>query len=178
MYSDLCNHLDLCLQALHQSLCGVVIDNDKIVNKFVFYYLKTRYDDLRRISSGEGTRGGLNLKMIGAYPIPIPSYSEQTRIVGILDTFTASIENLKQQIAERRKQYEHYRNQLLDLEGKEGVEMRTLPEISKNCDKERKPITSSKRDPVRSIISSSSRKPCREVIRWNCAPPHRRVPTR
>ena len=52
--------------------------------------------------------------------IPVPSLSEQTRIVGILDTFTASIENLKQQIAQRRKQYEHYRDQLLDLEGKEG----------------------------------------------------------
>ena len=54
------------------------------------------------------------------FEIPVPSITEQTRIVGILDTFTASIENLKQQIAQRRKQYEHYRDQLLDLEGKEG----------------------------------------------------------
>ena len=65
------------------------------------------------------------------FEIPIPPLSEQNRIVGILDTFTSSIENLKQQIAERRKQYEHYRDQLLDLEGKEGVEMKTLGEI---CD--------------------------------------------
>lgn len=66
--------------------------------------------------------------------IPIPSIAEQTRIVGILDTFTASIENLKQQIAQRRKQYEHYRDQLLDLEGKEGVEMKSLGEIvASNC---------------------------------------------
>ena len=60
------------------------------------------------------------------FQIPIPSLEEQNRIVGILDTFTDSIENLKQQIAQRRKQYEHYRDQLLDLEGKEGVEMKTL----------------------------------------------------
>ena len=58
--------------------------------------------------------------------IPIPSLSEQARIVGILDTFTNSIENLKEQIAQRRKQYEYYRDQLLDLEGKPGVEMKTL----------------------------------------------------
>lgn len=63
------------------------------------------------------------------FEIPIPSLSEQTRIVGILDTFTASIENLKQQIAERRKQYEYYRDQLLDLEGKEGVEMKYLLDV-------------------------------------------------
>ena len=65
------------------------------------------------------------------FEIPIPSLSEQARIVGILDTFTASIDNLKAQIAQRRKQYEHYRDQLLDLEGKEGVEMKTLGEVAK-----------------------------------------------
>ena len=61
--------------------------------------------------------------------IPIPSLSEQNRIVGILDTFTASIDNLKEQIAQRRKQYEYYRDELLGLEGKEGVEMKTLGEV-------------------------------------------------
>lgn len=69
------------------------------------------------------------ISMYSKLPIPIPSPSEQNRIVEILDTFTSSIENLKQQIAERRKQYEYYRDQLLDLEGKEGVESKTLGEI-------------------------------------------------
>jgi len=63
------------------------------------------------------------------FQIPIPSPSEQQRIVGILDTFTAGIENIKEQIAQRRKQYEFYRDQLLDLEGKEGVEMKKLGEV-------------------------------------------------
>ena len=67
------------------------------------------------------------------FQIPIPSLSEQQRIVGILDTFTASIDNLKAQIAQRRKQYEFYRDQLLDLEGKEGVEMKTLGEVGEIC---------------------------------------------
>ena len=61
--------------------------------------------------------------------IPIPSLSEQQRIVSILDTFTSSISNLKQQIEERRKQYEYERDLLLDLEGKEGVEMKKLGEV-------------------------------------------------
>ena len=63
------------------------------------------------------------------FEIPYPSLQEQERIVGILDTFTASIDNLKAQIEQRRKQYEHYRDQLLDLEGKEGVEMKKLGEV-------------------------------------------------
>lgn len=77
-------------------------------------------------------RGGipaLNKIDVEKIQVPIPSLSEQSRIVGILDTFTASIANLKEQIGERRKQYEHYRDQLLDLEGKEGVEMKCFGEF-------------------------------------------------
>ena len=61
--------------------------------------------------------------------IPIPHLSTQSHIVSILDTFTSSIANLKQQIEERRKQYEYERDRLLDLEGKEGVEMKKLGEV-------------------------------------------------
>ncbi|MBR3618199.1 MAG: restriction endonuclease subunit S, partial [Bacteroidaceae bacterium] len=65
--------------------------------------------------------------------IPLPSLLEQSHIVSILDTFTSSIANLKQQIEERRKQYEYERDRLLDLEGKEGVEMKMLGEIGNVC---------------------------------------------
>ena len=75
------------------------------------------------------TRFNISKARFGKILIPLPSLSEQERIVGILDTFTSSIENLKAQISLRRKQYEHYRDKLLDLEGKPGVEMKTLGEI-------------------------------------------------
>lgn len=100
----------------NQSLCGIVINDETILNKYVYFYLQTRYNDLRRISSGDGTRGGLNLKMVGSYPIPIPTIKEQSRIVSILDTFEASIANLEAQLKEREKQYEYYRNQLLTFQ--------------------------------------------------------------
>lgn len=78
-----------------------------------------------------GAMTNLNSDIVKDTQIPIPSLSEQARIVGILDTFTASIDNLKAQIAQRRKQYEYYRDQLLDLEGKEGVAMKKLGEMVK-----------------------------------------------
>ena len=76
--------------------------------------------------------------------IPIPSLQEQQRIVGILDTFTSSIENLKEQIAQRRKQYEYYRDELLDMEGKEGVEMKKIKDVCRKICSGGTPSTSKK----------------------------------
>ena len=104
--------------------------NDRQNGKFIFYFLTTKTEFFRKKAKANSVKlPQLCVADTDNYLIPIPSLSEQQRIVGILDTFTSSIENLKEQIAQRRKQYEYYRDQLLDLEGKEGVEMKTLSEI-------------------------------------------------
>ena len=67
--------------------------------------------------------------------IPIPSLSEQARIVGILDTFTASIDNLKEQIAHRRKQYTCFLDKLYYASKSELLEASERGEASlKNFD--------------------------------------------
>lgn len=111
----------------NQSVCAIETDESVANYKFVYYSLAKDYFKIK--SSAQGALTSLNLAMIKQIRIPVPSVAEQTRIVSILDTFTASIENLKEQIAQRRKQYEYYREQLLDLEGKEGVEMKKLEEV-------------------------------------------------
>ena len=108
----------------------VLIKNIKINPQYLFYVLDdTSFQSKIKGLAGVGSVPNVSQAKLALIPIPIPSISEQQRIVGILDTFTASIENLKEQIAQRRKQYEHYRDELLDLEGKEGVEIKTLGEI-------------------------------------------------
>ena len=104
------------------------------LTKFIYGYLKNKEQYIMDTLVMRGGIPALNKADVDKIVIPIPSLFEQTRIVGILDTFTSTIENLKEQIAERRKQYEYYRDQLLDLEGKEGVVMKTLGEVvSPNC---------------------------------------------
>ena len=104
---------------------------DKNLCKYVYYYLTTKTEEFRKKAKANSVKlPQLCVADTDKYQIPIPSLSEQNRIVGFLDTFTDSIENLKQQIAQRRKQYEHYRDQLLDLEGKEGVEMKMLGDFA------------------------------------------------
>ena len=98
--------------------------------RYVYYYM-FKIDEWCKLHVNQG--GFASVDMGGLYRLafPIPPLSEQQRIVDILDTFTSSIENLKQQIAQRRKQYEYYRDQLLDLEGKEGVRQIVLKDV---CD--------------------------------------------
>lgn len=92
---------------------------------YLFHYMGPVFKRIEKETPG-GSVKHLSAKAINNIVIPVPSMSQQMSIVEILDTFTSSIENLKEQIALRRKQYEYYRDQLLDLEGKEGVEMKTL----------------------------------------------------
>ncbi|MBR5082030.1 MAG: restriction endonuclease subunit S [Bacteroidales bacterium] len=104
------------------NVCGLIDITDENVNQDYLYYW------LSIVAKSYVVEGMGNPKLMSnvasTIQIPVPSIAEQHRIVGILDTFTAAIDNLKQQIEQRRKQYEYYRDQLLDLEGKEGVEMK------------------------------------------------------
>ena len=97
-------------------------------NKYLYYWMDSQKDEIGKYYRGAGIKHPSMLSVLSML-IPIPSFYEQERIIKILDTFTSSIDNLKQQIAQRRKQYEYYRDQLLDLKGKEGVEMKTLGDL-------------------------------------------------
>ena len=120
------NWLEVCFWA--GAHCYVVEIPEGYNTRYLYHTLKNKEREIQLSKQGAGIPG-LNRDTLYKQVIPIPSLEEQTRIVGILDTFTSAIDNLKEQIAQRRKQYEYYRDQLLDLEGKPGVEMKTLKDI-------------------------------------------------
>ena len=99
---------------------------------YLYHFLKKVVRPYVMEKSQKGSVPYITLPMLTSLEIPTPSFSDQQRIVEQLDTFTSSIENLKEQIAQRRKQYEYYRDQLLDLEGKEGVDMKCITDVAKS----------------------------------------------
>ena len=105
----------------NQSLCGIVT-NEMVSSDYLRYYLQTQYMKLREISSGDGTRGGLNLKMINEYVVPVPSLHEQQRIVDTLDKFDSYCNDITKglpaEIQFRQQQYEYYRDKLLSFKRK------------------------------------------------------------
>lgn len=110
-------------------ICYSVYPEGNIIKKYLWYVLKSKQDLIYSIRNTDAIPYSLPIDTLNSISIPIPSISKQQRIVDILDTFTSSIDNLKQQIEQRRKQYDYYREKLIDVN--EGPEARliTLGEI-------------------------------------------------
>lgn len=105
--------IELCT---NQSLCSLICGTS-MNYKFLYYYLDGKYEELRAISNGDGTRGGLSLRLLAPYKIPVPPMEVQERIVKVLDNFDAICSDLgiglPAEIEHRQKQYEYYRDKLL-----------------------------------------------------------------
>ena len=78
---------------------------------FLFLYtdLGRRYDELRLISSGDGTRGGLNKMIISSLELNIPGIEEQQAI----GTYFSNLDNLIKSYQEKISQLETLKKKLL-----------------------------------------------------------------
>ncbi len=67
--------IELCT---NQSICSIV-NNDRVNPEYLLFFLKMQYKELRGASTNTDGRGGLNLKIIGNYPIMIPPIDLQNK---------------------------------------------------------------------------------------------------
>jgi type I restriction enzyme S subunit len=101
---------------------GFILESrDELRIRYLYYYLKNIQDVLHQMKRGGGVphvRGNEIMEI----KIPLPSLTEQDRIVAILDRFDALTNDitsgLPAEIEARRKQYEYYRDKLLTFEEK------------------------------------------------------------
>lgn len=88
------------------------IDSNQICPKFLFHFLSTQ--KLEKLNMAGGVPS-LTQTILNRLPIPIPPLSVQSRIVEILDKFTAMEAELQAELELRKKQYAYYREQLLNF---------------------------------------------------------------
>lgn len=99
---------------------AIIKPKNDILVSYLYYLVQTSsfYNDACSSATGAAQKT-IGLKFLRNVKIPIPPLSEQQKIVNVLDKFdrlTNSIsEGLPKEIALRRKQYEYYREQLLDF---------------------------------------------------------------
>jgi type I restriction enzyme, S subunit len=110
--------------------------------KYAYYFMKTIEDNYNVPQNGIPQ---LTKPMVKDINFPIPSPNTQAEIVRILDAFTELSAELSAELTARKKQYNHYRDQLLGFEESE-VEWMPLGELAENLDFMRKPVTSGLRE--------------------------------
>lgn len=111
-------------------------DNQKLSTRYLYHLLLEMQKDIQALCTFDGIPA-LNAGNLKDLQIPIPcpenpqkSLEIQTEIVRILDAFTALTAELTAELTARKKQYNHYRDQLLNFEKME-VEWKTLGELGK-----------------------------------------------
>lgn len=92
--------------------------NDAIANqKFVFYYLLTLTETLQKLARSKSVKlPQLAIPDTDKIQIPLPPLPIQHEIVKILDSFTRLEAELEAELEARKKQYEYYRNKLLNFD--------------------------------------------------------------
>lgn len=86
--------------------------------RFLFYSLLHNQEEIHNLCTHQGIPA-LNKSNLSNLPVPLPPLEVQEEIATKLDTITEYIDNLKRERELRQKQYEYYRDQLLDFEVKE-----------------------------------------------------------
>lgn len=123
---------------------AILRNQDCIENGYLKHLLVNGTFETYCFKNGTGPQNNISKAQLLRYRIPLPPLPIQQEIVRILDTFTNLTAELTAELTARRKQYEYYRDELLTFG--EDVDYKTLPEISINCDRQRKPVTKGKRN--------------------------------
>ena len=90
--------------------------NEVVSVKYLYYVLKNNVEYFRESASGMGALPQISLKVTENFKIPIPPLEVQCEIVRILDNFTKYKAELITELKARQKQYEYYRDYLLNFD--------------------------------------------------------------
>lgn len=77
--------------------------------KFLYYYISSKYEKIKGMAQGALT--SINLQIIKEIEVPVPPLEVQRKIVEVLDNFS----ELTAELTARQKQYEYYRDNLLNF---------------------------------------------------------------
>jgi type I restriction enzyme M protein len=77
---------------INQSLIAVRADSSLVEPLWLFYNLSERYNDLRRLSDANASRGSITTKLVKDLEVDLPSLEEQQTIIPLLQTIESRIQ--------------------------------------------------------------------------------------
>lgn len=149
---------------LNQRVGKFIPKKNILNNRYLYHYLLSKANEIYIIAGGGAQPNLSSNKLMTEIKIPIPPLSVQTEIARVLDAFTSLTAELTAELTSRQKQYQYFRDKLLnfdDISDRGGYEtnpitkalwhnkkvvFKALGNISENLDFMRKPITSGLRE--------------------------------
>ncbi len=104
----------------NQSMAAI-IPSIKINPRYLFYWLKCNYQNIRNLAGGD-LRDGLNLEMVASILVPVPSKDEQNSIVSKLDSECSRIDKLINEKEEFIKLVQEKRQSLISQAMTKGID--------------------------------------------------------
>jgi type I restriction enzyme S subunit len=91
------NYIELCT---NQSIAAIHPNKDIFYSEFMYHKIDSLYEQLRALSAGDGGRGGLNLQIIKAIELQLPTIEEQQKVADCLSSLDENITVQSQKIEE------------------------------------------------------------------------------
>ncbi|KAF2424972.1 restriction endonuclease subunit S [Bacillus subtilis] len=107
----------------NQSIAAIV-PKEELHYEFVFQSLEKRYEELRLISSGDGTRGGLNKQLVADVVIISPSIEEQIKIGDLFKQLDDIIALHQQELTTLKQTKQGFLQKMFPKEGESVPEVR------------------------------------------------------
>ena len=105
--------------ALHQRAYRIHVNTEAMYPKFVFHYMRAKFLPYIEKTMFHGSVSSIRRPMLNKFPIPVLKVCDQKQIADILDKFDKLCEDISEgipaEISARQKQYEYYRNKLLQF---------------------------------------------------------------
>ncbi|MEE1252552.1 MAG: restriction endonuclease subunit S, partial [Bacteroidales bacterium] len=108
------------IEVAFQRSVGILRPLNIVLSSYLFYALQTSSSQKKLAArTSKSAQGGVYLGELSKIEIPIPTLTEQQRIVDILDRFDTLVNDISQglpaEIEARQNQYEYYRDRLLSF---------------------------------------------------------------
>ena len=97
----------------NQSVAAFIPNKEHLNYLYLYYELESRYNEIRKMSTGDGGRGGLNLNILKNLKIILPPLSEQYKIGEILNIWDQAINLMSRQIEAKQRLKKALMQQLL-----------------------------------------------------------------
>ena len=105
--------------ALHQRVYRIHFKDDRINTRFMYYCFSAFFKRFILKKAVSATVTSIRKPMIEKFEVPVPPLEVQNEIVQILDNFAELTAELTAELSNRKKQYEYYRDLLLNFDENE-----------------------------------------------------------